>query len=75
MATKNTMVCDVFGTYRDVERFMVLVVPESCEGKALDEMGAPTDAILVRGLDMSPRAVKRLQKFIERGLSPLATVK
>lgn len=59
MATTQVRTCDVFGTTKEVARFTVKVLqldPEIAEPAVFDKQ-----------LDLSPRGVARLKKFIERG--------
>lgn len=63
MATKEVKICDVYGTHKDVETYCVWVA----RGEGL---GEDADALKTCKADLSPRAVKRLIHFVEKGLNP-----
>lgn len=59
MAVRNVRVCDVFGATKEVKGYAVeLKVYES---------GQAGETLLEKEVDLSPRGLKRLKKFIERG--------
>lgn len=62
MAEKTVRVCDVFGTVVGVTEYTVTVQPSDN-----DADGNEAPAAVFRLLDLSPRALKRLLKFIGRG--------
>lgn len=63
MAQLTKTVCDVFGTSKDIQAVSVKIRI----GSTPDDWNAVVD---LPGLaaDLSPRAVARLKRFIERGL-------
>lgn len=63
MADVNVKQCDVYGTYKGVQHYHVLLVPHkhfTCDRCKPWEVGAA---------DLSPRALKRCRKGITRGLT------
>jgi len=58
MATVEKTVCDVFGTANEIKRYHVIVGAAGHEPHEVDAL-----------IDLSPRGLARLKKFIERGLS------
>ena len=65
MAVKSVRVCDVFNTSKDIETYLV-EVSTTC----LDEAGSEQPkTVKVRRIDLSPRGLARLKRFIERGLT------
>lgn len=65
MATQETRVCDVYGTYdRAQHRVYPTRVTVECD---TGEGWQGGDRFIA---DLSPRAIARLQKFIGRGLKP-----
>ena len=63
MATQEMKVCDVYGTTKNVKTYRIVVVtpPLIVAGIAAD------DCLIDKALDLCPRAVKRLARFIDRG--------
>lgn len=58
---KKMRVCDVYGTTKDVEQYHVTL--------ARIDGGGDVPGI-TQELDLSPRALKRLKAFIDRGTKP-----
>ena len=63
MTLKQVRECDVFGTVRDVEKYYITIA------KSADDTGKVVDAMFEE-VDLSPRGLARLKKFINRGLLP-----
>lgn len=62
--TQTVRVCDVYGVSRGVRK-IIIEVREA--GVMVD--GLPTPPVFEWGGDLGERAVKRLVRFIERGVS------
>lgn len=69
MALVEKRVCDVFGVTKDVSHYRVTI--DQC-----NEVG-PVDWATesCQEIDLCPRALKRLQHFIARGVTPPKTKK
>lgn len=66
MATIEQRICDVYGTTKGVELFMVQIVAPSTNPD-----GDPIDHVVAEWTnDLSPKALKLLKAAIERKLSP-----
>lgn len=64
--TQTVRTCDVFGTTKDVRRYTIKVIQiDPVQENDSDVLAPPVDC----NMDLSMRAVKRLKKFVERGLT------
>jgi len=71
VATTQIRTCDVFGIKKNVQRYRIMIrrVPET----ALDLLDETADEsalhLLDEEVDLSTRAVDRLMRFVQRGLT------
>jgi len=71
VATKEIRVCDVFGIRKNVQRYRIVIrrIPET-DPDLLDEAAdEPALHLLDAEVDLSTRAVDRLTRFVQRGLT------
>jgi hypothetical protein len=58
MAVKEVRHCDVFESYKDVENYSVTIISDEAEETILDV-----------NVDLCPRGLKRLKKFVKDGVT------
>ena len=71
MAVQEVRICDVFKTSKKVGRYRLILLDLDKELEVADDLPALGD---IR-IDLSQRALDRLQRLIQRGTTPPVTAK